>query len=126
MTRTMILTLALIILAGGCSTQGPSYQVTKLPSGKEIKLIGIGKIAFSNDSPALMLKYQTDLNIDNKIALKKEAEDIWNTFKNDVEKDNLSNAIINANEVPSGFIITKNRSYNYVFIKSSDGSWIMQ
>jgi hypothetical protein len=113
-------------MVNACSTQGPPYKITKLPSGKEIKIISIGKISFSNDSPALMLKYQTDMNIDDKVTLKKEVEDIWSAFRIDADKANMQNAIISANEAPSGIIISKNRTYNYVFIKSYEGNWVMQ
>ena len=125
-TRTIICSLAILSLASGCSTLGRSYQVTKLPSGKEIRLIGVGQISYPNDRQALILKYQTELNIDDKVALSKEIEEIWSVFKSEVEKAHLSNAIISANEVPKGFFINRNRSFNYVFKKSAEGIWVMQ
>ena len=70
-----------------------------------------------------MLNYQTDLNISDVENLRKEVDDIWPTFQVDVEKAQVSFAVISANEPPKGTIITQNRKYNFVFQKSSDGTW---
>jgi len=70
-----------------------------------------------------MLQYQTDLKVSDKAALRAEIDEIWLVFKNDVERANLKDAIINANEVPQGFIIKKSNSYNFVYEKRPDGTW---
>jgi hypothetical protein len=74
------------------------------------------------NSPALMLKYQTDLKISDLPALRKEVDEIWPMFKGDAEKANLSNAIISANEVPQGLIFKTANGHNFVF-KKLDGTW---
>jgi hypothetical protein len=85
--------------------------------------MGMGRINFSQGAPALMLKYQTDLKITDKVALRSEADEIWPLFRNDVERANLNEAIISANEIPHGFLITSNKGYNFVYKKSADGTW---
>lgn len=70
-----------------------------------------------------MLQYQTDLKVADKAALRAEADEIWPVFKVDVERANLKNAIISANEVPQGFIIKRGNSYNFVYEKNADGVW---
>ena len=114
----------LLILLSGCGSTGPQYQLVKLPSGKEVKVLGVGKIFFTQDEPALMLKYQTAMSLDDKFSLQKEeVDEIWDSFKPDVDKAGLQNAIISANEAPKGRFIRHNRSYNFVFKKSNDGTW---
>ena len=93
-----------------------------MPSGKKVKVIAVGQLNFSNDSPALMLKYQTDLRISNLPTLRKEVDEIWSVFKGDVEKAKLTTAIISANETPQGFIIKNSTGYNFVFKKVA-GTW---
>src|ERR1041384_6962999 len=100
-----ILLPCFIILMVGCTNQ-PAFQLHKLKSGKEIKVFGVMPIHFSNDSPALMLKYQTDLKISNRDALQSEVEEIWMDFKAAADNGKFSGAIISANEKPEGFIIT--------------------
>jgi hypothetical protein len=87
-----------------------------------MKVIAVVKWHFSNSSPALMLKYQTDLKISDRPALRKEVNEIWSVFKADVEKANLTAGIISANEAPQGSIIQESNGYNFVFEKV-DGTW---
>jgi hypothetical protein len=70
-----------------------------------------------------MLKYQTDLKISDLPALRKEVEEIWSVFKADVERANLTNAIISANEVPQGLIIKNANGYNFVLKKLATGNF---
>lgn len=46
-----------------------------------------------------MLKYQTDLKTSNAAELRKEVEEIWTTFRADVERAKLTNAIVSANRL---------------------------
>jgi hypothetical protein len=117
--------LALFSLAClvGCTASSPNYKTVPLPSGKQIKVIGIGKINFSQGSPTLMLKYQTDLKVADKGILRSEVDEIWPVFKNDVEQAHMSAAIISANEIPRGVLIKSGQSYNFVYEKSADGTW---
>jgi len=106
-----------------CGPTGPGYRASNLPNGKQIKVINITKMFFSKGDTSLILDYQTDINLDNKVALEKEVDEIWLFFKNDVEKAGLNAALIRANEAPKGtFIQTKNQ-FGFAFHKNADGSW---
>ena len=85
--------------------------------------MSVGQINFTQGAPALMLQYQTDFKVAYKTALRAEADEIWPVFKNDVERANLSAAIISANEIPQGFIVKRGKSYNFVYEKRADGAW---
>jgi hypothetical protein len=112
---------------GASSFTGPQEaRPMKLHSGKQVLVLGIGRISFTNDSPALMLKYQTELSIDDKESLRREVEEIWEQFKADVEKQGLTQAIIRANEPASGSLIKRNRTFNYIFKKTASGKWEME
>ncbi len=123
--RRMLLPILLVsyLLLGSCS-QGPSYTAKTLPSGRVIKIAGIGKMYFSKDDPALMLKYYSDVSLNDTAKLQDEVEEIWSIFRIDAEKSKLTAAIISANEMPSG-IISKTRSFNFVFQKKPSGVWIL-
>lgn len=122
MKNFTIIGLMLLMLCG-CSQQ-PSYQTTTLPSGRQVKVLKLMTMHFSNDSPALLLEYQTDIPIDKKTDLTAEVDDIWMSFREDVEKAKLDRGIIKASEKPTGFIIKKHKSFGFVFTKGADGSWI--
>ena len=58
--------LALLVsakkLSCACNAQQPSRPL-KLASGRVVKILGEGPINFSQGPPALMLKYETDLQV---------------------------------------------------------------
>ena len=121
--RIWLLVLPLAFLLNSCGGSTPKYRVTTLPSGKQVKVLGVGNISFSKGEPALMLKYQTDLSIDDKDAIAREVTEIWGSFRADAEKGQFKNAIISVNEIPKGGFIKTNRTQNFVYQKSSDGNW---
>ena len=116
-----LLILVLVFLA--CSPPEQPHKLVKLPSGRQVKVLSVGKMYFSKGEPALMLKYQTDLPIGNAAALDAEADDIWQSFKEDVERAHLSNAIISATSHATRGFISESRSYNFVYQKSAGGTW---
>jgi hypothetical protein len=69
-----------------------------------------------------MLKYQTDLKTSNAAELRKEVEEIWTTFRADVERAKLTNAIISANQAPQGLIVKTANVYNFVYKSSTSGT----
>ena len=119
--RKLLIALTFVTLAA--CVQGPAYQIQQLPSGKPVKVLGMTKMFFSHGDPALILKYQTDLPIDDVPALTKEADEIWSSFRVNVESAGLSAGMISANTPPKGFILTTSKSYNFVYKKSADGQW---
>lgn len=116
--------LAIIFLTSTVHAQAPLKIVT-LPSGKPLKILSITKLVFFDRSPALQLDYETDLNISDLPALEKEVAEILLSFKIDVEREGLSNAVIRAKE-PSqdSGILRTSKGYAFVFYKSKDGKWI--
>jgi len=113
----------IVVLAACGGTPQPPVQVHRLPSGEEVKVLGIGKINFAASGPALMLKYQTDLNMDDTSALHAEAQRIWAEFRKDAEQAQVQNAMVSANSAPTGGIVSRDRAYNVVYERGGDGSW---
>lgn len=113
----------IVALAHAAHAEEENYRVVTLPSGKHVKVLGVGQINFSGSAPALMLKYETDLSIDSRAALDAEVSEIWLSFKADVEKAKLTSAIISANEKAAPGILVHSRGYNFVFSSGADGRW---
>jgi len=85
--------------------------------------MGVTAMNFPQGGPALMLKYMTDVKIDDRVALRKEADEIWADFRPEAEKANVSSVILSANSIPSGGIIQRGQAYNFVFQKDPSGVW---
>jgi hypothetical protein len=114
---------ALLAMTAACQYQAQPSKEVALPSGKKVRVLAVGQINFSNDSPALMLKYQTDLKVSNAVELRKEVDEIRPVFRTDVEHANLTNAIVSANEVPQGLVVKTANAMNFVYKRSADGDW---
>ena len=127
MRRLILSSLAvtmLLLALGGCGSTEPGYTVHKLPSGREVKVLGITKMFFAKGDPALVLKYRTDIKLEDHEQLRKEVEEVWQAFRVDVEREGLTAAVISVQETPKRvLIITKSRGYNFVVKKSDAGAW---
>lgn len=123
MIRTVARLLLPIVVLAGCGAQ-PHVQVRRLASGEAIKVLGIGKVNRSGAGPTLMLRYQTDLNMDDASAVHAEARRAWAEFRKDAERAKVQRAIVSANSPPSGGgVITHTRTYNFVFERQGEGDW---
>ena len=116
--------LPILLLASlSCRSNSQNFKVFKLPSGKEIKVTGMGKMDFPNSDPALVLNYQTDISIDDKAALRKEVDEIWGVFQKDVENAKLKAGVIRATHVEGTGMVKSGKGYGFVFAKRDDGKW---
>jgi hypothetical protein len=106
-----------------CGNQTQNFKLFKLPSGKEIKVTGMGKMDFPNSDSALVMNYLTDISIDDKVALRKEADEIWRVFQKDVENANLKAGVIRATHVEESGFVKSGKGYGFVFVKREDGKW---
>jgi hypothetical protein len=115
--------LLLLILSGCSVNRKPDSQVFKLPSGKQVKITGMKKMDFANSDPALVLNYQTEIPIDDRVALRKEVDEIWGVFQRDVEAANLKGGVIRATHLEGSGLVRNGKGYGFVFVKREDGTW---
>lgn len=115
---------AIALTLTGCGSVDRNYTVQRLPSGREVKIIGIGKMFFSKGDQALTLKYRTDLRLDDHEQVRKEVEEIGQVFRVDVERTGMKAAIISVQEPGKQMlIVSTSKSYNFVIQKSEAGTW---
>ena len=120
--RTADFVLLALALTCSCNAQ-QSSRPYKLPSGRVVRVLGVGPISFTKAPPALILKYETDLKIGDTQALRKEADEIFSVLKADAENGKFTSAIVSANEKPTGLILKSSKGYNFVYEKRADGQW---
>ncbi len=115
---------AMLFVLSGCSLNTkPDSQVYKLPSGKEVKITSMNKMDFPNSRSALVMNYQTDIPIDDRVALRKEVDEIWGVFQRDVEAANLKGGVIRATHLEGSGLVRNGKGYGFVFVKREDGKW---
>jgi hypothetical protein len=101
----------------------PIAQTPAPPPAKQFRITGIVEMHFTNDDPALVLNYETDIPIEDMEALRKEVGTIWETFRKDVEKARLKSGVIRATHYESTSWLRKGNGYGFAFKKGDDGTW---
>src|SRR5258707_881774 len=117
MRLKLSIAIFLLVASAACGGAAQNLKLFKLPSGKEIKITGMGKTEFPNGPSALVMNYLTDISIDDKITLRKEVDEIWGVFQVDVEKANLKAGIIRATHVEGSGFVKNGKGYGFVFEK---------
>lgn len=97
-------------------------QPLKLNSGKTVEILALGPMHFAKGPPALFLRYQSTLSLDDPAAARKEVDEIWQHLVVDADRGKFENAVIHANSPQTGFIIKTGKSYGFVFTRV-DGIW---
>ncbi len=93
-----------------------------LSSGKHVGEVMIGIMGVGPATKALGLGYHTRLNIDDIRGLRAEVEDIWQTFKHEVEHNEFDRAVIWVSRISNSRVGVLARK-EFVFNKSASGNW---
>jgi len=73
MRLKLVVLIMFFISSLACNSNAQNFKLFKLPSGKEIKITGMGKMEFPNSDPALVINYLTDIPIDDKTSFAKRS-----------------------------------------------------
>jgi hypothetical protein len=65
----------------GCGPAIHDYRVVQLPSGRILKVLSVGEVPLEGGGAGLRLAYETDLAPDDRPALYREVEAIWDEFR---------------------------------------------
>lgn len=69
------------------------------------------------------MNYETAIPIEDKMALRKEVDEIWDVFQKDVEAAQLKAGVIRATHIEGSGFVKSGKGYGFVFAKSDDGKW---
>lgn len=99
----------------------------KLPSGRVVNVLKTGPMVFTSKLPtAWVLLYETKHPWSAKKEIIAEVEDIWSTFRLEVENRQMKMGIIKVSGPAKGFIIQQRTEINFVFEPQEEGGWKMQ
>ena len=113
--------IAASLWCAGCSR--PASPLTTLPSGKQIKITGIGPMHFPDGTSAMILNCETDISIDDKPDLRKEVDEIWSIFRKNAEGAGMTNGVIRITHTEGSGLVTHSQGFGFVFEKRADGQW---
>ena len=121
LNRLIFVTALTVSFVGSALAQ---QSTIKLKSGKEVKVVKVGPVyGLGMKKLAIELQYETELKVSDVPTLRKEADQVWDAFRPQVEKANEATAIVSAVEKRAPGVITRSEGYNFVFEKQPDGTW---
>jgi len=115
--------VVLFVVTTYWSSTRPTYRPYTLPSGKTIKLIALQKWVEAGEDNSLALLYQTDIDLNSKDELRREAEHIWQFLQGNVEKERMTKARILAHGPTTGHFVKKRSGFGFLIEKQEDGTW---
>ena len=127
MRSKIIASFLLLLFAVSCGGgDARNSRTLKLPSGKQVKVTGVGPMSFQQGGSALVMNYETEIPIENMEALRGEVNEIWGVFQADVEKAGANAGVIRATHYEGGGIVRNGKGYGFVYAKGDDGKWRLQ
>jgi hypothetical protein len=105
-----------------------------MPSGDSLAVWGLELFRVRKDTPALVLNYETRLNLRDSAAVRREILSIWPGFRPAAEQRGLSRAAIRALRFQAGINVaslpqdlwTRDADlYGMVFTRRPDGKWMV-
>ena len=123
----IIASFLLLLFAVSCGGgDARNAQTLKLPSGKQVKVTGVGPMSFQQGGSALVMNYETEIPIENLAALRSEVNEIWGVFQKDVEAAGVKAGVIRATHYEGSGLVRDGKGYGFVYVKGDDGKWHLQ
>ena len=111
------------IAAVACGPAEPEYTLAVTPSGHSFKLESISETVRPSGEAALLLIYQTDLELTDGRALEAEIDSIWEFLRPEVEKRGLKMAIVRAIRWEKPSWERRGNAAEYLIEQSPAGQW---
>ncbi len=114
------------ILTVVCFACGPAirdYRLVQLPSGRTLKVLSLADLPFESGTAGLELAYETELALDDRGALYREVEAIWDEFRLTEPAAEKSAVVIKATTPEASGWSRERTAIAYMLRLSSDGNW---
>ncbi|MCO6511775.1 MAG: hypothetical protein J5I65_13375 [Aridibacter famidurans] len=73
----------------------------------------------------MAINYETAIPVEDTEELRKEADEIWNVFRGEVEREGYVAAMLRpANSTTDSEGTVTRRNFGFVFVKKKDGEWV--
>ena len=122
--RPACLPLFFLVFLISCAAPAPAGSMLTLPSGRQIKALSAGPVFGAGGKRlGVIFRYETELKVSDKTALRKEVDEIFSVIRQDAEREKETSLTVSAIEKSSGTFIKSTHGYNFVFERAPDGSW---
>jgi len=121
--RKFIFLGTLAIAFSACGPAIPDYRLVQLPSGRTLKILGLTDLPFESGAAGLELSYETELALDDRGALYREVEAIWDEFRLTERAAAKSAVVIKATTPEASGWSRERTAIAYMLRLSPDGNW---
>ena len=115
--------VALVAALIGCGPAIPDYQLAQFPSGRALRVLSIDDMPLEGDAAGLRFAYETDLALDDRLALFREVEAIWDEFRFAEEVAGKSLIVIKATTQEAPGWSRERTGVEYAIRLEPDGRW---
>ena len=123
-----ILFALLILFSFSANAAEPSHSgYLKLPSGKSIKVITYGDLKIPAGvalGKTFQIMYETKISTTDSIKLRKEADEVLQYLKPQINSGNYQTVYIRAAGEYTGKMLTSKNGEDFKFTRSRDGEWL--
>jgi hypothetical protein len=112
----------LVPLLIACGPAVPEYRLVTSQAGHEIKLEDFSPIERAGEA-AMYLAYRSDVDFSNLPELHVEVDDVWQTFREQVEQRGVQLAVIRASRWEKPGWERRGQAVQFVVERQSDGEW---
>jgi len=94
-----------------------------LPSGRRVRMLGV--VGMRLDAlPAMMFRYETFLPIADLAAVRREAGEVWERVRSDVEALGTRAVVLQATGSVAGWVFTKASSRSFAWRRDGEAGWV--
>lgn len=98
-----------------------SYAI-ELPSGRSVRFLVLAR-AGGEQIPTVVLRYETSLSFRSLGALRREAEEVWEHVRAEIEQGGARAAVLQATGAVDGWVFPSALSRSFAWRRDSEGRW---
>jgi hypothetical protein len=106
-----------------CGPAVSEYRLVTSRSGRQLKVEDFSQVERTGGREAMYLAYRSDVDFADLRALHVEVDDVWQTFRPQVEQRGLRLAVIRASQWEKPGWERRGRAVQFVLERRSDGEW---
>lgn len=113
----------LVVMLCSCGPAISEHRLIELPSGRTLRVLSIRDVPLDGDRAALRLAYETDLALDDRLALFREVEAIWDEFRSTEAAAGKAVAVIEATTPEARGWSRERKAVKYTLRLGPEGRW---
>jgi hypothetical protein len=121
--RKFIFLSILAFALSACGSAIPDYRLVQLPSGRALKVLRLAELPSESGAAGIELAYETELALDDRGALYREVEAIWDEFRSTERAAEKSVVVIKATTPEASGWSRERTAIAYMLRLSPDGNW---